>query len=390
MRLAALLWRSGLAPAACAALAIFSVPTRIAAGGAVATEMAEDSLATTSPEGGELERGASPRRLMAEGLSIMAMQYIMVPEMRDSLVELGTRSMEIFKGLPTYDLQLDYYHDPQDCVVVFDTLNDGTTFGLMREDEVTVTYSHVQHQGLLDYVERRRETVEVLKGKQRHLQKFNLPRGCIADETSYWVAYCRSQSQPCYVGRIDIHLTKGSPSEKPMPLEPISYEAFAEQLVDKEGMNFYDVEDIFEAETPPNRLTWDTEKCLLHYRYSTNDISATSYYWMRTRHAFRIDVKDTDGKFIRKMSAMIPDCGGEGPEDFTVTYKEISDGTIKAVFRARRLKEFEPHYHDTITLKKLAPHIPVQNWDPEDAEVMDFVDLFPETDVIALDMLTRD
>ncbi|KYF40295.1 hypothetical protein TGARI_316250 [Toxoplasma gondii ARI] len=343
-----------------------------------------------SPLEGTTQVGSSPRRLMSEGLSMMVMQYLLFPEMRESLVDLGAKSMEILKGGPTYDVLLDYYYDPQNCVVAFDTLYDGTFFGLVNLDSVKVTYSHVQHQGVLDYVESRRDTVEVLKRKQRHVQKFNLPKGCVADEDSYWVGYCRSVSPPCYLGRIDVHLSKGVPNEQAVPLEPIPYEEFVEQLVEREGMGFYDVEDMFDAETPMYRLTWDPEKCFAHFRYFTDDLAATAYYWIQSRQAFRIDVKNPEDKFVRKMSAMGADCGGEGPHEFSVTYKRLEDGSYKALFRARKLNDYEPRHTDTIELKEAKPNFPVQDWDPEMGEVMDFIDLFPEVDAVALDMMAKE
>ncbi|CBZ55453.1 conserved hypothetical protein [Neospora caninum Liverpool] len=350
---------------------------------------AENVPSTDAPREG-VQVGAAPRRLLSEGLSMLVMQYLLFPEMRESLVDLGNKSMEILKGGATYDVLLEYYHDLQNCVVVFDTLYDGTHFGLVNLDKITITYSHVQHQGVIDYEESRRDAVEILKQKQRHLQKFNLPRGCIADDNSYWVGYCRSESPPCYVGRVEVHFAKGEANEQPIPLEPVPYETFLTQLVDREGMGFYDVEDIVEAETPLFRLTWDPERCFVHYRYLSDDPSATKYYWIRIRQAFRIDVKNPEDKFVRKMSAMGSDCGGEGPADFSVTHKRLDDGSYKAIFRARRLMDYEPRHSDTIELKKANPLLPVQDWDPDMAEAVDFIDLFPDSGAAAFDMLVKE
>ncbi|PHJ22305.1 hypothetical protein CSUI_003845 [Cystoisospora suis] len=319
----------------------------------------------------------------------MAAQYIMMPEMRQSLYTLGSKSMELLRGLPTDDVQLESYHDPETCTVVFDTLNDGTHFGLMDADEIKITYSHTEHQGTLDYIESRREAIEVLKQKQRHIQRFNIPKGCLADESSTWVAYCRRESPPCYAGRIDVQLSRGPVNEKPVPLTLLPYETFAEQMVEKDGIGFYDVDDIFEAETPLYRLTWDPDKCIVHYRYMTNDQNETAVYWLRTRQAFRIDVKDLDGKFVRKMSAMTSECGGRSPEQFSVTSKELTDGTIKVLFRAERLAEPETH-KDRFELKKLPPHVPTHDWNPESSEAFDFLDLFPDVEALSLDLLVKD
>ncbi|PFH31714.1 hypothetical protein BESB_026880 [Besnoitia besnoiti] len=135
--------------------------------------------------------GLRPRRLDFWNSAVqMGTQFVMYPEMEKMLEQQSLALKNILRGADTRDLKIQTYVHPESCMVVFDTIadqdnGDNMNLGLIDANSIEVVFSYGEHQGQLRYTERRQESMQFLKFATKHVQRFEVPRGCVGTANAH-------------------------------------------------------------------------------------------------------------------------------------------------------------------------------------------------------------
>ncbi|PHJ17181.1 hypothetical protein CSUI_008997 [Cystoisospora suis] len=294
--------------------------------------------------------GSSSRRLdfFSSAVQIGA-QFIMYPSMSRMLAQQTAQAKNIVKGADTKDLKLQVYRYPKECLVVFDTIadqdnGDNAGLGLIDSKSIRVLFSYGEHEGSLIYTEKRVESIQFLKFPHRHLQKFEVPRGCIRTKDSRWRVYClhAEAKKPCYVGRIEIFFSRFEGKEDdlvPIPFE--TPEKFIQRRMETtESRNYYDVLDWFETPTPDHRMIFDTMNCLMHFHFlsSLENAEKSRAFWLPNRQGIRVDIFDEKNEVVARKTAIPPGCGLTKVSDLEVAQRQSDDGSYKILIKFKKIE----------------------------------------------------
>ncbi|PFH31715.1 hypothetical protein BESB_026890 [Besnoitia besnoiti] len=165
--------------------------------------------------------------------------------------------------------------------------------------------------------------------------------------------------------------------------------SFIQRRMEEEGRNYYEVLDWFETPTPPHRMIFDVERCLMHFRFSTLEPQLSTVSWLKNRQGVRVDVREVNGEIIARKTAIASGCGAMKVEDIEVAQKALEDGSYKLLVLFKPVDQHENRFNDTVTIPRERDIRPARNYDYYNEEQLDFIDYFPDHKVIPLDVMGR-
>lgn len=372
-----------------------SAPERLALSGPATSSLSFSSATHSSNS----SLGRASRRLdTVDSLLQMGSQFVMYPEMGNTLEQQLTALKRIFRGDSTADLKVPVYLSVEDdCLVAFDFVADQDSgdnyhLGRVSPEELKILISFAEHQGLLIYKERRQDKIQIAKLPVLHVQRFELPKNCLSTKDAAWTAYCTEPAPAkCYLGRVDLHLSELGNEDEITFVPAIPFSAYVQTQL-QEGVTYSEILDRAEAPTPLLRMVFDDFRCVLHFRFHTVEPRNTLVFWLKNRQGIRLDVKDAStNSMTAKKTSLPPLCGAERPEDIRPTLTQLPDGTYKALVHFKRYPEYEETYDEFVEVERKKPDKrPETAFDYFNEKQLDFDKFFPEEDhVIPLNELPR-
>lgn len=325
----------------------------------------------------------------------MSTQFVMYPDMGRMLEQQLGAISNIVKGGDTRDLKVQMYTQPHQCLVVFDTVadqvnGDNRNLGLIDAKSIAVRFSFGKHEGEFEFTERRSDSMQFLRRQATHVQRFEVPRGCIGTRDAHWQAFCLTSQGRCDVGRVEVTFGREGPEDAPVRVPLVPFEAFVQARMDVDGEDYFEVLDWFEVPTPPHRMVFDPARCLMHFRFRSTEPEKTAVSWLPNRQGIRVDVREVDGRIVAKKTTIVTGCGVKDvTTDMEATQNVLEDGSRKLLVRFRKVDFLSNPFNDTVTLPQIAQARPETDFDYYNEDQREFADFFADKKVIGLDHLLR-